>query len=134
MPQEDIRAVVTIAAPGADSNDYILFDSAAANPPIDLTSQGIDRITFALNNSQACTVTSRFLRAGTGGTTGVAAVYDTNQTTGLLAIGAGATGSSYDFATIGLGPMRIVLTNAGVAQANWPPLVTLVRGQKQSST
>lgn len=128
MPIEDIRAVVTIAAPGGDSNDYILFDSAAATPPIDLAAQGIDRIQVAINNSQACTITSQFLRAGTTST------YDINQTTGALAANAGATGSPYDFVTMGLGPVRIVLTNGGVAQANWPPVVTLVRGQKQAST
>lgn len=128
MPQEDIRAVVSIAAPGNDSNDYIIFDSAAASPPIDLAAQGIDRITVALNNSQAITFKSKFLRAGTTST------YDVNQTTGSIAAGVGATGSSYDFVTIGLGPVQIVATNGGTAQANWPPVVTLVRGQKASST
>lgn len=134
MPIEDIRAVVSIAAPGADSNDYVLFDSAAANPPIDLQAQGIDRITVALNNSQIITFKTKFLRAGTGGTTGVTAVYDTNQTSGALAANAGATGSPYDFACPGMGPMQVVASNGGTAQANWPPLVTLIRGQKASST
>lgn len=128
MPIEDIRVIPTVAAPGNDSNDYILFDSAASNPPIDLAAQGIDRITVALNNSQAITFKSKFLRAGTTST------YDVNQTVGPLAAGAGATGSSYDFITIGLGPMQIVASNGGTAQANWPPVVTLVRGQKASST
>lgn len=128
MPKEDIRVIPTVAAPGNDSNDYILFDSAASSPPIDLAAQGIERIVVALNNSQAITFKSKFLRAGTTST------YDVNQTTGLIAIGAGATGSGYDFATIGLGPVQIIATNGGTAQGNWPPVVTLVRGQKASST
>lgn len=128
MPIEDIKVVVSIAAPGADSNTYVLFDPTTSTPPIDLATWGIDRITVALNNSQAITFKSQMLRAGT------TATWDDNQTTGLLAINAGATGSSYDFATVGLGQVRIVAVNGGTAQANWPPVVTLVRGQKQAST
>lgn len=127
MPIEDIRVGVSIAAPGADSNDYVIFDSAASSPPIDLAREGIDRITVGWNNSQACTLKLTFLRAGT------TATYDINSSTSLAA-NAGLTGSPYDFAIVGLGPVQIVVTNGGVAQANWPPVVTMIRGQKASST
>ncbi len=125
---EDIKFGVTIAAPGDDSNTYILFDSIVAFGAGQMPTKGIDRITVALNNSQAITFKSQYLRAGTAST------YDDNQTTGSLAIGAGATGSPYDFVVVGLGDIRIVAVNGGTAQANWPPVVTGIRGQKQAST
>lgn len=130
---EDVRIGVSIAAPGADSNDYILFDSVVAFGFGLMATKNIDRIGVGWNNSQGCTLKLNILRAGTGGTTGVAAVYDTNQSVSVGA-GAGLTGSTYDFVVFGLGDVRMVATNGGVAQANWPPIVTLCRGQKASST
>ena len=73
MPIEDIRVGVSIAAPGSDSNDYVIFDSAAASPPMDLATLGIDRIMVGWNNSQAATLKFKYLRAGT------TATYDVNQ-------------------------------------------------------
>ena len=127
MPIEDIRVGVSIAAPGSDSNDYVIFDSAAASPPMDLATLGIDRIMVGWNNSQAATLKFKYLRAGT------TATYDVNQSQSLTA-NAGLTGSPYDWVCAGLGPVQVVVTNGGTAQANWPPVVTLVRGQKAAST
>ena len=127
MPIEDVRMIVSIAAPGADSNDYILFDSTTATPPWNLAVLGFDRVSVALNNSQAATLKLKFLRAGT------TATWDTNQSVSLTA-NAGLTGSPYDFALpAGLGDVQLVWTNGGVAQANWPPVVLFYRGQKALS-
>lgn len=130
---EDIRFGVSIAAPGADSNDYVIFDSTVAFGFGQMATKGIDRLGIGWNNSQAATLKLKFLRAGTGGTTGVAAIYDTNQTIGPLVANAGLTGSTYDFVAFGLGEVQLVVTNGGVAQANWPPVVTGARGQKAPS-
>lgn len=124
---EDVQFGVTIAAPGADSNDYVIFDSIVAFGKGQMATKGIDRLQVGWNNSQACTLKLKFLRAGTSST------YDTNQTVSLTA-NAGLTGSAYDFAVVGLGDVQLVVTNGGSAQANWPPVVTGSRGQKASST
>jgi len=124
MPIEDIRVGVTIAAPGADSNDYVIFDSTVALPGM-FVSMGIDRVQVGWNNTQAATIKLKALRPGT------TATWDQNSSTSIAANG-GITAGPYDFETVGMGDVQIVITNGGAAQANWPPIVTLSRGQKAS--
>lgn len=127
MDIENIQFGVTSAAPGNDSNDYVIFDSIVAFGKGQMPVKHIDRLQIGWNNSQACHLKLKFLRAGTTST------YDTNQDL-TLAANAGITGSAYDFVVVGLGDVQLVVTNGGSAQANWPPVVTGSRGQKQSST
>lgn len=124
---EDVKVGVSIAAPGADSADYVIFDSTTCFGAGQMATKNIDRVGVGWNNSQACHLKLKFLRAGT------TATWDLNQDL-TLAANAGLTGSTYDFIVFGLGDVQVVVTNGGSAQAIWPPVVTLARGQKASST
>lgn len=127
MPIEDVRFGITLAAPGADSNDYVLLDTTTATPPINLTAMGIDRLQLAWNNAQAATLVLKMLRPGT------TATWDTVVSTSVSA-GAGLTASPYDWEVVGLGDVQLVVTNGGSAQTRWPPVLTGTRGQKASGT
>ena len=124
MPIEDIRVGITIAAPGADSNDYVLLDTTTGLPGM-AVSMGIDRAVVAWNNTQAATLKVKQLRPGT------TATFDTVFSASITANG-GLTAGPYDFEVVGMGDFQIVVTNGGSAQANWPPSLVLVRGQKAS--
>lgn len=125
MPIEDIQVGVTGGTPGANSNDYVLFDSTAMTPPLDLVSQGIDRAQFMVNNTQ-----SGSLKSYSSPDKGV--TWNLNSTT-TVAANAAITGGPYDFAISGFVDWKLVWTNGGTVQSPWQPTLTLSRGQKALS-
>lgn len=126
---EDIRVVVSGGTPGADSNDYILFDSTAAFSGAGLSEKGIDRAQFTVDNSAAGTLKSYF--SPDKGTT-----WKLNSSTAVAANGGGATSgilaSPFDYEINGFGDWKLVWTNGGSAQSGWLPILNLSRGQKAS--
>lgn len=124
MPIEDIRVGVSGGTPGADSNDYVLFDSTACTPPIRLVTFGIDRAQLGLNNAQAGTLKSYF--SADGGTT-----WNLSTSTSVSA-NAGLTAGPYDYELNGFGDWKLVWTNGGSAQTTWITVLTLSRGQRAS--
>ena len=125
MPSEDIQFGVTVAAPGADSNEYTLFDNTAMTPPVNLAQNGIDRIQVSVpDTAGSCSLKSYWKdKAGN---------WNLNSTTAVAAHG-GLTGSAYDFETVGFPEgFKVTWVNGGSAQTAWPPSVTGSRGQKAS--
>lgn len=130
MPIEDIRVLIPQTVPGADSNEYVLFDSTASTPPMSLTAQGIDRGQFAVDNPAAGSLKSYF--SPDKGVT-----WNLNSTTAVAARGGGVTSgilaSPFDFAISGAIDWKLAWLNSGTAQTGWQPTLTLSRGQKALS-
>lgn len=131
MPIEDIQVGVSGGVPGADSNEYVLFDStehlSGAGP---LPNLGIDRAQFTVDNPAAGSLKSYF--SPNGGVT-----WNLNSTTSVAARGGGATSgilaSPFDFALSGAVSWKLAWLNSGTAQTGWQPTLTLSRGQKAMS-
>jgi hypothetical protein len=125
MPIEDIRVGVSGGTPGANSNDYVLFDSTIHLSGVgDLSTWGIDRAQFSVNNSGAGSLKSYW--SPDHGTT-----WNLNNTTAVTA-GGGITAGAYDYEINGFGDWKLVWTNGGAAQTTWGPVLNLTRGQKAS--
>jgi hypothetical protein len=126
---EDIRCGVSGGTPGANSNDYVLFDSTIAFNSAGLATYGIDRAQFTVDNSAAGTLKSYF--SPDKGTT-----WKLNASTSVAANGGGATSgilaSPFDYEINGFGDWKLVWTNGGSAQTSWLPILSLTRGQKAS--
>jgi hypothetical protein len=125
MPIEDIQVGVTGGTPGADSNEYTLFDSTVAFLKSTLPPMGINRAQFTVNNTQSGSLKSYF--SPDKGTT-----WNLNSTT-TVAANAGITAGPYDFALSGAIDWKLTWLNGGSAQTPWQPALTLSRGQKQAS-
>lgn len=121
---EDIRCGVSGGTPGANSNDYVLFDSTIAFNGAGLATYGIDRGQFSVNNSGAGSLKSYW--SPDKGTT-----WNLNNTTSVTA-GGGITAGPYDYEINGFGDWKLVWTNGGSAQTTWGPVLSLSRGQKAS--
>lgn len=121
---EDVRVAVSGGTPGADTNDYILFDSTVCFGGGLLVAKGIDRAQLGLNNSQSGSLKSYF--SADKGTT-----WNLNSTTSVTANGGGTAGP-YDFELDGFGDWKLVWTNGGSAQGTWITVLTLSRGQRAS--
>jgi hypothetical protein len=122
---EDIHVGVSGGTPGADSNEYTLFDSTVAFGGGLLPVKGINRAQFTVNNTQAGSLKSYF--SPDKGVT-----WNLNSTTAVSA-NAGITGDPYDFAISGAIDWKLTWVNGGVAQTPWQPGLTLSRGQKALS-
>lgn len=129
---EDILVGVSGGTPGADSADYILFDSTVALGAGLMQVKGIDRGQFMVNNTQAGILKSYW--SPDKGTT-----WNLNSWTAVSAnagvvTGAGVAVTPFDFSVSGFPDWKLVWTNGGVAQNPWQPSLTLSRGQKAAST
>ena len=128
---EDIAVGVSGGTPGANSNDYILFDSTVALGAGLMQVKGIDRAQFMVNNAQSGILKSYW--SPDKGTT-----WNLNSWTAVAAnsgvvTGAGIALTPYDFSLSGFVDWKLVWTNGGSAQSPWAPTLTLSRGQKQAS-
>jgi hypothetical protein len=130
MPIEDIQVGVSGGVPAADSNEYVLFDSTKHFSAMKLTTNGINRAQFVVDNPAAGSLKSYF--SPDGGTT-----WNLNSTTTVAARGGGATSgilaSPFDFAISGAIDWKLAWLNSGTAQTGWQPTLTLSRGQKALS-
>jgi|SRR6185312_2278118 len=131
MPIEDVSIGVSGGTPGADANDYVLFDSTKHLSGAIWKSCGFDRAQFIVNNAQAGILKSYW--SPDGGTT-----WNLNSWTAVAAnsgvvTGAGVALTPYDFALSGFPDWKLIWTNGGSAQNPWQPTLTLSRGQKQAS-
>lgn len=128
---EDIQCKVSGGVPGADSNEYVLFDSTVCFGGGLLPVKGINRGQFVVDNPAAGSLKSYF--SPDKGVT-----WNLNSTTGVAARGGGVTSgilaSPFDFAISGAIDWKLAWLNSGTAQTGWQPTLTLSRGQKQAST
>jgi hypothetical protein len=123
---ETIDVGVSGGTPGADSNDYTLFDSTVCfgvpgKKSTTLKVHDITRIVFSVKNSQAGTLTASFSKDS--GTTWTA--YDVRA---VAAAAANTISGPYDYLVDPYPDWKLVWTNGGSAQATWIATITLIRG------
>jgi hypothetical protein len=120
MPgRENVRVAVSGGTPGADSADYVLFDSTVCFTS-GLESHDISRIEFAANNSQAGSLKAYFSQDR-----GV--TWNLYNTQAVVASSAGAMAGPFDYLVDPYRDFRLIWTNGGVAQATWIPSIVLIR-------
>ena len=100
--------------PGADSNDYVLFDSTTAIGKNQLPTCGIKRISFSLANSQSGTLKAK--RSTDGGTT-----WDQYDSQAVVASTGTTINGPYDYLVDTFKNFQLVWTNGGAAQTTWRP-------------
>lgn len=119
MAIETINFAVGGGTPGADSNDYILFESATALTGT-LAAHDITRIIFAVNSNQAGTLKAYF-------SVDKGANYTLYSSTAVAAYSSPAAAGPYDFAVDLYPDFKLVWTNGGSAQTTWRVSIRGVR-------
>lgn len=128
MPgRENVRVAVSGGTPGANSNDYILFDSVVCFSGSGLEAHDISRIEFIVNNSQAGT-----LKAYWSQDSGVTWVQYNSQA--VVAAAPPALPGPYDYLVDPYRDFRLVWGNGGVAQGTWVPNIVLIRNYHGAAT
>jgi hypothetical protein len=115
MFEPTIEIAVGGGTPGADSNDYILFESPGAlfgKRMLPMT--GIKRVTFEVFHNQAGTL--KAYKSIDGGVT-----YDLYDTQGVAIPGAGTISGPFDYDIAPFSDWKLVWTNGGSAQTTWRP-------------
>lgn len=113
MSAETITIAVGGGTPGADANDYILFDSTVAFAGAGLLAQsGIKRIIFTVKNGAAGTLKAK--ESTDKGTN-----WDQYRSDAVAIAGAGAVSGPFDYDVAGFKDFQLVWTNGGVAQNPW---------------
>ncbi len=121
---ESIRVAVTGGTPGANSNDYILFDSTVTFTN-GLRTHDISRIIFGVQNDQ--TGTRKAYWSANRGTTWN--LYDSTA----VAIPAASTSSGpFAYLVDPYDDFKLVWTNGGSAQGTWITSLTLIRNDRAS--
>ncbi len=125
MPaHEVVQLGVGGGTPGADSNDYVLFNSVTAFGGGLLHPKGASRLTFYVENSAAGTL--KFYASVDKGT-------NWDQVGGNTAVAASASGDvsgPYDFPIDPYPDVKLVWTNGGSAQTTWRPAMSLIVGDR----
>lgn len=108
---ETVKIGVTGGTPGADSNDYTLFDSTVSFPG-GLQAFDISRIIFAINSSGTGTLKAYFsMDKGTNWT-----LYNQQS---VAAYSSPTAAGPYDYAVDLYPDWRLIWTNGGSAQTTW---------------
>lgn len=123
--RENIRVTPSGGTPGANSNDYILFDSTVAFTG-GLDSHGISRLEFAINSSAAGTRKAYFSQDS--GTTWT--LYDS---TAVAAYSSPTAAGPIDYLLDPYKDFKLVWTNGGSAQATWIVSIVLIRGDRSAA-
>lgn len=118
---------VSGGTPGADSNDYVLFNSITAFGLYAFRSIGMNRLQFELNNSHNGTLALQ--RSNDNGTN-----WRTVDTRSVTAPAAGTTNGPFDYIVDGYLDVRLVWTNAGTAQNPWEPTLTGIEGTREKAS
>lgn len=126
MSAENIRVAVSGGTPGADSNDYILFDSTVCFSS-GLDAHDISRIEFSVNNSQAGTRKAYFSQDR-----GV--TWNLYDSTAVVASSSGAMAGPFDYLVDPYKDFKLVWTNGGSAQATWIPSIVMIRNYHGAAT
>ena len=112
--EEVVKLSVTGGTPGANANDYILFDSTAMPDAGILSMLGLKRIVFGVNNSQAGTLKAYWsIDKGTNWNQ----YYEAAQ----IAASSPVMTGPIDFDICPYDDWKLVWTNGGSAQATWRP-------------
>jgi hypothetical protein len=114
MSENSVNLSVSGGTPGADANDYTLFDSTVACGAKHLQWTGWKRITLALKNSGSGTLKAS--RSTDGGTN-----WDEYDSQAVAAAGAGVVNGPYDYDIAPYLDWKLVWTNGGAAQTTWRP-------------
>lgn len=125
---ETIEVGATGGTPGADSNDYKLFDTTVTFTGGGLTRvRGITRVTIVIQNDQAGTLKAYWSNdKGTNWDQ-----YD-SQTVAIPA--AGASSGPYDYDVAPFDDFKLVWTNGGSAQTTWRVQIVMLRGIRSPAT
>lgn len=127
---EDIQVGVSGGVPGADSNEYVLFDSTKAFGGGLLAVKGINRGQFNPDNPAAGSLKS-YSSPDKGVTWYLNSVMVVPANSGVVT--SGIAPAPYDFAISGFVDWKLAWLNGGTAQTGWQPTLTLSSGQKASS-
>lgn len=120
MPgHETVRVAVSGGTPGADSNDYTLFDSTVCFTG-GLESHDVSRIIFSVNNAAAGTRKAYFSQDR--GTT-----WNLYDSAAVAASSAGSMAGPFDYLVDPYRDWRLIWTNGGSAQTTWIPSIVLIR-------
>lgn len=125
MSRETIRCAPQGGTPGANSNDYVLFDSTVALTG-GLDSHCISRLEFSLNNSASGTRKAYFSQDS--GTTWT--LYDS---TAVSAYSSPAAAGPFDYLLDPYKDFKLVWTNGGSAQTTWIVNIVLVRSDRSAA-
>jgi len=105
---------VSGGTPGANSNDYTLFDSTTAFGAKQLPMVGIQRIALSLTNNQSGTL--KAYRSTDGGTN-----WEQYDSQSVSASTSTAINGPYDYDVSTYKDWKLVWTNGGSAQTTWRP-------------
>lgn len=133
---EDVKVAVIAATPGADTNDYVMFDStvtfaapnASNSKSTTLAAHDISRVLFGLKNSHLGTL--KVYRSTDKGT-------NWDQYGGDVAVPASPStdiSGPYDLLVDFTADCKVIWTNGGSAQTTWRPEVVLLRGYHGAAT
>ena len=110
------RVPSTLAAPGTDSNTYVLFSTYVASPGGSMhQGAGIKKLMVTIKNSQAGTLNT--YRGGARSTLNVPTF--TQLTAEAIAAGTSTTSTSREYLIEPFGDWKLEWVNGGVAQATW---------------
>lgn len=109
---ERITIAVGGGTPGADSNDYVLFDSTTAMAPGTIVQTGIKRLSFGVCNDHAGTL-KQYASTDKGTN------WDLVASVSVPLAAANVFNGPYDFPVDGEQDCRLVWTNGGSAQGTW---------------
>ena len=121
---ETVRVGVTGGTPGADSNDYKLYDSTVQFTD-GLSAHHISRIIFGVQNDQAGTLKAYW--SANRGTT-----WNLYSSTSVAIPASGASSGPYGFLVDPYDDWKLVWTNGGSAQTVWRTSLALVREDRAS--
>lgn len=111
-----VKLTLTVAAPGADANDYVLFDSSTVFPGLGYFAMlKMQRLVISILNSQAGTL--KGYRSATE--RGAGAPQWTQVYQASVAAASGNNANWYDLLVAPYDDYKLVWTNGGVAQATW---------------
>lgn len=112
--EEVIKLGVSGGTPGADSNDYKLFDSTTLQHPGTLSQMGVKRIIFGVNNSHSGTLKAYWsIDKGT--------TWNQYYEAAQVAASAPTMTGPIDFDIVPYDDWKLVWTNGGSAQTTWRP-------------
>lgn len=117
MSSRETSYTVSGGTPGANSNDYVLFDSTLAFSPGTIQVKQIARFIFNLNNSHLGTLKAYWSK--NKGTT-----WYQYYSLSVAASTAPALPGPIDFPVDGFPDWQLVWTNGGSAQTTWVPLLS----------
>lgn len=124
---ENVQFAVSGGTPGANSSDYVMFDSTVAFYSSTLHAHDISRIEFSLKNSHLGTLTAYMSQDK--GTTWTA--YDVKA---VAAAAANTINGPYDYLVDPFADWKLVWTNGGSAQTTWIPALTGIRSYHGAAT